>query len=326
MPFNAQLPSNQPTQQPIPTRRRRTKTTLIEDDSFVVLDQVPLNGTQTFTVTASGRKRYTGNIINDSTSGNIKVQIETTRKRISDWITIKPGDSLDFDRYPLSSMTLMGTNATFTFSGWASGERYGGYVKRISSSISSSSTTISQVEVIDTGGDVLGVFPSVGGAFAMPIRQLTAALDTVTITPPTTGTGGIARLQPWYQPNAKTIGAFYAANLVGPHTLTVRFTYTVPANRIANILSALAFPIRDGTAANPSLVTDQILQGTNAARLVLSEFVNGTIGAAGAQSSNIVGQNTTAFAGDTIVGYTSDGSANGTCTHQLGFSGIEFDA
>jgi hypothetical protein len=77
-------------------------------------------------------------------------------------------------------MTLTGVS-TFTFSGWASGERYGGYVKRISSAISSSSTTINQVEIIDSTGAILGVFPTLpSGAYAMPIRQLTAALDTVT--------------------------------------------------------------------------------------------------------------------------------------------------
>ncbi len=214
MPFPGQVQSITGSNPPAtPTVRKRNRTVLIEDNSFVVKDQVPLNGTITFTVTASGRKRYSGNIINDGTT-NFQVQIETTRKWLSDWITLKAGDSLDFDRYPLSSVTLKGTDGKFTFSGWAAGERYGGYVKRISSSISSSSTTISQSEIIDANGNILGLFPTVGGAFAMPIRQLTAALDTVLANQGTT---------PWTE-NLTEIGGTSTTGLIdtaGPQIVTL---------------------------------------------------------------------------------------------------------
>ena len=40
---------------------------------------------------------------------------------------------------------------------------------------------VSQLELIDTNGDVLGPFPLLGAAYVMPIRALTAATDTVTV-------------------------------------------------------------------------------------------------------------------------------------------------
>jgi len=129
-----------------------------------------------------------------------------------------------------------------------------------------------------------------------------------------------ARLQPWYQPNFTISNQHYGAQLF-PHLETVRWTYTVPANRLAIVMSAFTSVIRY-TAATTAAIPDAEIVINAGPRLVRSEIGGNTIGT---RSSDPVGQSAILKAGHTLEGKTYDGSSGGQCIYTVSANIAEFD-
>jgi len=117
-----------------------------------------------------------------------------------------------------------------------------------------------------------------------------------------------ARLQPWYQPNFTTSNKAYAQGTVAPHGWTTRWTYTVPASRIAIVRSASAFAQRDGAPTTAGVV-NAIVTNNNIAESCRAGYVSATVGAT---DSKPVGEGSVLVAGDQFTGQTLDLSTGGT--------------
>jgi len=99
----------------------------IEDSAYIVMDQVAFTGTIQFYVTRNPGKRYGGNLINDG-KDPFKVFFESSAGYYSQPLTLAATQSIEFQNYPVSGITLSG-GGTYTLVGWASKSAYG-YVRR----------------------------------------------------------------------------------------------------------------------------------------------------------------------------------------------------
>ena len=133
-------------------------------------------------------------------------------------------------------------------------------------------------------------------------------------------------IAPPQERNPLAILRSYAAIAVAPHTLTVRWTYTVPANRrmIVSVMRALAF--RDGVATvlAPFAAAVRYTPAGGSPGNIIGDDAAGL--AIGTKSIAIVGCELWLYPGDTIDGLTADSSADGTVRYQLQAAGTEFDA
>jgi hypothetical protein len=129
-----------------------------------------------------------------------------------------------------------------------------------------------------------------------------------------------ARLQPWYQPNFAMYGQRYSDWAIVPHDFTTRWTYTTPANRIAQICDGYIRFIRV-TAATTSGYYDCIL-GTGSAEVMSITSNNNT---AGYTERCNLGWGTLTTAGQTIAGQTHDASTGGTVSYLVTAHIMEFN-
>lgn len=136
-----------------------------------------------------------------------------------------------------------------------------------------------------------------------------------------TGTTGIARLQPWYQPNFVPQNKNFASAAVAPAGVTVRATYTVPANRRGIITAANIMLMRDGAPGVAGLA--QIWIDVNSGARV--PYVVDKTAAIGLCQHAAIGKNTTLIAGDVVNVTTFDNSTGGTYLFAGGFTIDEFD-
>lgn len=113
---------------------------------------------------------------------------------------------------------------------------------------------------------------------------------------------------PWYQPNFTTAQQSYSTLAIAPHNQTQRWTYTVPASRIAKIMSAQCGVVRDGATANPGFAASFITIAGNVS--LIAPIGVGTLGASFVTS---IGEGPMLPTGTTIIGYTIDLSTLGTC-------------
>lgn len=129
----------------------------------------------------------------------------------------------------------------------------------------------------------------------------------------------------WYDRNPLSRALEYAAAGIGPHAETVRFTYTVPANRKFYLEVSSAIVIRDGVAAAPAWLqaTISIILLGLSPNVATGRFINGAVGA---NSMSLLGASAIVLAGESIRGSTQDTSGDGTVRYALDFKGTEFDA
>jgi len=128
-----------------------------------------------------------------------------------------------------------------------------------------------------------------------------------------------ARLQPWYQPNFDSIAVGYAGYNIAPHGATARFSYTVPNYRLARIgnMSSDVFRKSAPTTAGESYAYYVINEGQH-----MVFFQSATVGA---EAHWNVGVGVTLRTGQTITGYTGDGSTGGMLHLYLALNLEEFD-
>lgn len=135
-----------------------------------------------------------------------------------------------------------------------------------------------------------------------------------------------ARLQPWYQPHFDTIEQLYSAQNIAPHAAVARWTYTVPASRIAMVTAAYCRVIRQTAATTAGFAMAYIDRETVAtARLVEAIILTNGIGD---KDKANVGWGSILKAGEKLIGSTLDlssGTTPGTCSYVVSAMIMEFD-
>jgi len=123
------------------------------------------------------------------------------------------------------------------------------------------------------------------------------------------GFPGGPRLE-WYDRNPSDVSIIMAHQTVGPHTVTTRATYTVPAGKKA-FVAATHCEMRRITAAS-SLGTAYIYFTWAATNGIVVSFSNNTVGAEvrdGLQIGSVL------FTGQSLLIRTMDDSTGGTITY-----------
>jgi len=130
-----------------------------------------------------------------------------------------------------------------------------------------------------------------------------------------------ARLQPWYQTNFTTDNKRYGSGSVAPHALTNRWTYTVPADRIARIMGSYCMLMRDSAPTSASYAVSAILVASAVYLPYLVEITSATY------VPRLMGYSESAIvrAGETIVGQTADVSVGGTYSYEVDVNIMVFD-
>jgi len=154
---------------------------------------------------------------------------------------------------------------------------------------------------------VKGILRSLGDAGASP-TNLTGKTLLKAVSPP------------WYQPNFTNQRNNYDGASVGPHGWTERWTYTVPANRIAIMTHGSVQVTRQVAAGTLGMV--QAVISVGGTDQIAVEMFNNTVGA---RSQMNEGWCCVAKAGEIIRAVTIDGSTGGTCAYRLNMSAMIFD-
>jgi len=130
----------------------------------------------------------------------------------------------------------------------------------------------------------------------------------------------------WYDRNPVNRAIDYNASAVGPHAVTDRATYTVPAGKKALVENISLLVMRDGspTTAGRAWAIAMIYPGGGAGWTALSAIVlSATVGATDHAE---VGTSALLQATDVIKLRTEDLSTAGTHFYALGLKITEFDA
>jgi hypothetical protein len=131
----------------------------------------------------------------------------------------------------------------------------------------------------------------------------------------------LGRLQPWYQPNFTRSNPSYFGAGIAPHAVTTRWTYTVPANRIAKLMSGFAMQERYQAATTPG-VSEAILYGPQNVPII---YLVENTAVVGVEHYNLIPESAIAIAGDTFIARTSDASTGGSYLYWIGANIMEFD-
>ncbi len=129
----------------------------------------------------------------------------------------------------------------------------------------------------------------------------------------------------WYDRNPRSVS--YAKGWeVGPHTATLRHTYTCPEKKVAMIELLQCSTMRYTAAGTPSAVNAywyfKAKGESETAILIIAEFLENDVGS---KVNQAIGTTITMFAGDKLFGKTADASIGGTVIHRLGYKITEFD-
>lgn len=130
----------------------------------------------------------------------------------------------------------------------------------------------------------------------------------------------------WYDRNPSNVIKSYFGWNIAPHTLTERWTYTVPNGRKCLIESLEIAAIRLTQSAAPVgfidgkvIITDGAVSGVMTSVSLLDNTI-------GAKSQSNLGHGMLAFAGNVINAHTQDASTSGTVIYRIALKGTEFDA
>lgn len=113
---------------------------------------------------------------------------------------------------------------------------------------------------------------------------------------------------------------------VAPHGATTRWTYTVPANRLAFVESASVLLMRDGApgvAAIASAVVAYTPSGGSAVHIARTAEISATVGEPRQSPPATLAL---LLPGDALSGITSDVSTTGTYTYVVSHKTVEFGA
>lgn len=134
-----------------------------------------------------------------------------------------------------------------------------------------------------------------------------------------------AQTRNFYERNSITRVLYNSQQLIGPHALTVRATYTVPAGRRAVLTATHLWKVRNTAAAPIGEWRASLRLTVNAVQCTLrslSSWDNTLLIPTNQDTPEAVFLN----AGDIIDLLTFDGSTGGTCSYVVGASYVEFDA
>ena len=163
---------------------------------------------------------------------------------------------------------------------------------------------------LEAGGNlaalVAGMNTSKWGGTALTGRDISSDLSKLDVALSTLG-----RLQPWYQPNFTTSNQSYATSGVAPHGETTRWTYTVPAARIAQVMSINVQIVRDAAATTVGLCYAYIRVAA-ASNIAFPYMKNNTLDAGRSATTGVSAMLT---AGQTLVAVDADGSTGGTIAY-----------
>jgi len=127
---------------------------------------------------------------------------------------------------------------------------------------------------------------------------------------------------PWYQPNFTTSNQSYAGWDVAPHNETVRWTYTVPAGKIAQVMCANVMIMRISAPTSAGDAYAFITVQDTARFCYVWEKTSAT----GIARYESIGVGAILRAGQTLKGYTRDASTGGTYLYGVFANIMEFDA
>lgn len=130
----------------------------------------------------------------------------------------------------------------------------------------------------------------------------------------------------FYDRNAITRNLSYNQSLIGPHALTTRWTYTVPASKKFLVGTMYTSMFRDAGAA-PGLVGKATINTQPSGGSSLPLIESNTFWA-GAQTLNnaVTSSGLWLSANDAITGSTSDTSTGGSHYYNVNMAGTEYDA
>tara|TARA_Y100000310_G_scaffold328199_1_gene395908 strand:- start:240 stop:665 length:426 start_codon:yes stop_codon:yes gene_type:complete len=121
-----------------------------------------------------------------------------------------------------------------------------------------------------------------------------------------------------------TIQEYYAGATVAPAGFTVRWTYTVPASKLALINQANILLLRDGVAS-PVGRTELGIEWPTGGTYPKLLFVTSLDNVVGDSHQQAIGQAGFMVAAQAVRGYTSDPSTGGTNFFILSATFTEFD-
>jgi len=123
-------------------------------------------------------------------------------------------------------------------------------------------------------------------------------------------------------------GIAYISPALGPHALTLRATYTVPATRKA-MIEVLTVWLERATVAAPLDVYRafwRITRATDGDQTDVIQVIERVSNVAGDTRHAEIGANFMLNPNDSIQGYTSDASTGGSAYYMLTLKYTEFDA
>lgn len=130
----------------------------------------------------------------------------------------------------------------------------------------------------------------------------------------------------WYDRNAVTIMQEFQVNGIGPHPLTIRWSYTVPTGRKANIEVTTLNVIRVTAATSIELYNAQIYMASASPSHAYCGYIVSIDNTPPVIQSVNVTPTMTLYEGDAMHGADGDGSTGGIVTYQTSMKGSEFDA
>jgi len=140
------------------------------------------------------------------------------------------------------------------------------------------------------------------------------------------GTPSAVARPDWYDRNPSNQHLYYEGYGISPHVKTGRWNYTVPAGKKALVELVWARLIRKSAATTLgdayAGIWFLVSGGTN--RWLAGAWIcDNTVGAT---KDFVLGQSIIMLPGDSIFGYTADGSTGGTFDYQIYAKITEFDA
>ena len=134
------------------------------------------------------------------------------------------------------------------------------------------------------------------------------------------GFPGGPRLE-WYDRNPQPIEQAYWAEDLAPHTITERFSYTVPTGKRFFLENARVKVVRTAAAT----AVDRIIAAVQARAIEIVE-VDLHKNQVGDSDGENVGRSVIMLAGEVLRAVTYDDSTGGTADYRMMAHGIEFDA
>jgi len=140
------------------------------------------------------------------------------------------------------------------------------------------------------------------------------------------GTPSAVARPDWYDRNPAMIWNTYNASGVAPHSLTTRWTYTVPTGKKALLEQAMTYIMRSTAATTLGWASLKIWYqpsgGTNR-EMVYVDLYDNTVAAKTISHFSFA---MVLLAGDVLTGTSADTSTGGTCNYTLTAKATEFDA